>query len=208
VRGSGVIVRRSENVKSVVGETQYGRQPHHGAAGPSVRPAPPPRSSWHTDECRGFTCISAPKSQDGRPKGKGIGDGNSGALDHSRWCCSMPQHGLEPGARRLDALERPGAAKHAKPGRRFAGTRHRASTRQEDRVRDMGRYSGPYHFATMPGFGREMRSPDWLPNNRDQRRAHEATVERVAMMKTDKAAGVRSYEHVVRHYRPAKQSGL
>lgn len=193
VRGSGVIVP-PENIKSgVVGEINIGGGSPTMVRMTSVATAPHRIILATTDDVSRFHVISRKDiTKPEQLKGKRIGYGNLGALDHfsmflflrnvMHWDpnkdVSMFSSGNGPQSivkNRVDA---------------FAGTDIALTASKKLGLNDLVDL-GQYHFV-MPGSGVNVLS-DWLPKNRDTAaRFMKATVEAIALMKTDKKAAFAS----------------
>ena len=135
VRGSGVIVP-PENIKSVVGEINIGGGSPTMVRMTSVATAPHRVILATTDDVSRFHVIS--RADITRPedlKGKRIGYGNLGALDHFSMVLFLRSDGLEPGPRRLDARR---AATGRKASSRAWSTPSRAPTSRSPRPRSSG----------------------------------------------------------------------
>lgn len=193
VRGSGVIVP-PENIKSgVVGEINIGGGSPTMVRMTSVATAPHRVILATTDDVSRFHVISrADITKPEQLKGKRIGYGNLGALDHysmflflrdvMHWNpdkdVSMLSSGNGPQSIVKDRVDA------------FAGTDIALTESKKLGLNDLVDL-GQYHFV-MPGSGVNVLT-DWLPKNRDTAaRFMKATVEAIALMKTDKKAAFAS----------------
>ena len=191
VRGSGVIVP-PENIKSVVGEINIGGGSPTMVRMTSVATAPHRVILATTDDVSRFhiitrTDISKPEDL----KGKRIGYGNLGALDHLSMILFLRTLGLNPD-RDVSMLSSGNGPQSIVKGLvdAFAGTDIALTEAKRLGLRDLVDLR-PYHFV-MPGSGVNALS-DWLPKNRDTAaRFMKATVEAIALMKTDKQAAFAS----------------
>jgi ABC-type nitrate/sulfonate/bicarbonate transport system substrate-binding protein len=191
VRGSGVIVP-PENVKSVVGEINIGGGSPTMVRMTSVATAPHRVILATTDDVSRFHIIS--RADITRPedlKGKRIGYGNLGALDHFSMVMFLRSMGWNP-ERDVSMLSSGNGPQSIVKGLvdAFAGTDIALTEAKKLGLRDLVDL-GPYHFV-MPGSGVNALA-EWLPSNRDTAaRFMKATVEAIALMKTDKAAAFAS----------------
>jgi NitT/TauT family transport system substrate-binding protein len=187
VRGSGVIVP-PENIKSVVGEINIGGGSPTMVRMTSVATAPHRIILATTDDVSRFHVIS--RSDITRPedlKGKRIGYGNLGALDHFSMILFLRKMGWNP-ERDVSMLANGNGPQSIVKDLvdAFAGTDIALTEGKKLGLRDLVDL-GQYHFA-MPGSGVNALSA-WLPGNRDTAaRFMKATVEAIALMKTDKMA--------------------
>jgi NitT/TauT family transport system substrate-binding protein len=191
VRGSGVIVP-PENVKSVVGEINIGGGSPTMVRMTSVATAPHRVILATTDDVSRFHVIS--RADITRPedlKGKRIGYGNLGALDHFSMVLFLRRMGWNPDLDVSMLANGNGPQSIVKDlVDAFAGTDIALTEAKKLGLRDLVDL-GPYHFV-MPGSGVNALA-EWLPNNRDTAaRFMKATVEAIALMKTDKAAAFAS----------------
>ena len=191
VRGSGVIVP-PENIKSVVGEINIGGGSPTMVRMTSVASAPHRVILATTDDVSRFHVIS--RADITRPedlKGKRIGYGNPGALDHLSMILFLRTMGWDPN-RDVSMLSNGNGPQSIVKNLvdAFAGTDIALTEAKKLGLRDLVDL-GPYHFA-MPGSGVNALS-EWLPKNRDTAaRFMKATVEAIALMKTDKTAAFAS----------------
>jgi NitT/TauT family transport system substrate-binding protein len=191
VRGSGVIVP-PENIKSVVGEINIGGGSPTLVRMTSVATAPHRVILATTDDVSRFHVIS--RSDITRPedlKGKRIGYGNPGALDHLSMILFLRTMGWDP-TRDVSMLSNGNGPQSIVKNLvdAFAGTDIALTEAKKLGLRDLVDL-GQYHFA-MPGSGVNALA-DWLPKNRDTAaRFMKATVEAIALMKTDKTAAFAS----------------
>jgi NitT/TauT family transport system substrate-binding protein len=191
VRGSGVIVP-PENIKSVLGEINIGGGSPTLVRMTSVATAPHRVILATTDDVSRFHVISRPdiaKPED--LKGKRIGYGNLGALDHFSMILFLRTMGWNPD-RDVSMLSNGNGPQSIVKGLvdAFAGTDIALTEAKKLGLRDLVDL-GQYHFV-MPGSGVNVLS-EWLPKNRDTAaRFMKATVEAIALMKTDKAAAFAS----------------
>jgi NitT/TauT family transport system substrate-binding protein len=145
-----------------------------------------------TDPVSRFHVISRPDIT--RPedlKGKRIGYGNLGALDHLSMVLFLRTMGWKED-RDVSMLSSGNGPQSIVKGLvdAFAGTDIALTAAKKLGLRDLVDLR-PYHFA-MPGSGVNALS-EWLPNNRDTAaRFMKSTVEAIALMKTDKAAAFAS----------------
>jgi NitT/TauT family transport system substrate-binding protein len=141
-----------------------------------------------TDDVSRFHVIS--RADITRPEdlmGKRIGYGNLGALDHFSMILFLRQMGWNPD-RDVSMLANGNGPQSIVKGLvdAFAGTDIALTEGKKLGLRDLVDL-GRYHFA-MPGSGVNALSA-WLPGNRDTAaRFMKATVEAIALMKTDKMA--------------------
>jgi NitT/TauT family transport system substrate-binding protein len=191
VRGSGVIVP-PENIKSIVGEINIGGGSPTMVRMTSVATAPHRVILATTDVVSRFHVIS--RSDITRPeelKGKRIGYGNLGALDHLSLVLFFRKLGWNPD-RDVSMLSNGNGPQSIAKGLvdAFAGTDIALTEARKLGLRDLVDL-GQYHFA-MPGSGVNALA-EWLPKNRDTAaRFMKATVEAIALMKTDKKAAFAS----------------
>lgn len=192
VRGSGVIVP-PENVRgNVVGEINIGGGSPTMVRMTSVATAPHRVILATTDDVSRFHVIS--RTDISRPedlKGKRIGYGNLGALDHLSMVLFLRKLGLDPN-RDVSMFSNGNGPQSIVRGLvdAFAGTSIAREASAKLGLRDLADL-GPYHFM-MPGSGVNALA-DWLPRNRDTAaRFMKATVEAIALMKTDKKAAFAS----------------
>ncbi len=191
VRGSGVIVP-PENIKSVVGEINIGGGSPTMVRMTSVATAPQRVILATTDDVSRFHVIS--RADIARPedlKGKRIGYGNLGALDHFSMILFLRTMGWNPD-RDVSMLANGNGPQSIVKDLvdAFAGTDIALAEGKKLGLRDLVDL-GPYHFV-MPGSGVNALSA-WLPGNRDTAaRFMKATVEAIALMKTDKTAAFAS----------------
>jgi ABC-type nitrate/sulfonate/bicarbonate transport system substrate-binding protein len=191
VRGSGVIVP-PENVKSVVGEINIGGGSPTMVRMTSVATAPHRVILATTDDVSRFHVIS--RADIAKPedlKGKRIGYGNLGALDHFSMILFLRTMGWSPD-RDVSMLSNGNGPQSIVKNLvdAFAGTDIALTEAKKLGLRDLVDL-GQYHFV-MPGSGVNALS-EWLPKNRDTAaRFMKATVEAIALMKTDKAAAFAS----------------
>jgi NitT/TauT family transport system substrate-binding protein len=192
VRGSGVIVP-SENIKSnVVGEINIGGGSPTMVRMTSVATAPRRVILATTDDVSRFHIIS--RTDITKPedlKGKRIGYGNLGALDHLSMVLFLRKMGWDPD-RDVSMLSNGNGPQSIVKGLvdAFAGTDIALTESRKLGLRDLVDLS-QYHFL-MPGSGVNALS-EWLPKNRDPAaRFIKATVEAIALMKTDKKAAFAS----------------
>jgi NitT/TauT family transport system substrate-binding protein len=186
VRGSGVNVP-PENVKAnVLGEINIGGGSPTLVRMTSVATAPHRVILATTDDVSRFHVIS--RTDIARPedlKGKRIGYGNLGALDHLSMVLYLRKLGLNPD-RDVSMLSNGNGPQSIVKGLvdAFAGTDIALSEAKKIGLRDLVDM-WPYHFM-MPGSGVNALA-DWLPKNRDTAaRFMKATVEAIALMKTDR----------------------
>jgi NitT/TauT family transport system substrate-binding protein len=191
VRGSGVIVP-PENIKSVVGEINVGGGSPTMVRMTSVATAPHRVILATTDDVSRFHVIS--RADITRPedlKGKRIGYGNLGALDHLSMVLFLRTMGWKED-RDVSMLSSGNGPQSIVKGLvdAFAGTDIALTAAKKLGLRDLVDLR-PYHFV-MPGSGVNALS-EWLPSNRDTAaRFMKATVEAIALMKTNKAAAFAS----------------
>ncbi|HEY6259809.1 MAG TPA: ABC transporter substrate-binding protein [Xanthobacteraceae bacterium] len=188
VRGSGVIVP-PENIKgNVLGEINIGGGSPTLVRMTSVATAPHRIILATTDEVSRFHVIS--RADIATPedlKGKRIGYGNLGALDHLSMILFLRRMGLDP-ERDVSMLANGNGPRSILNGLvdAFAGTSIARAESAKLGLRDLVDL-GQYHFV-MPGSGVNALA-DWLGGHRDTaERFMKATVEAIALMKTDKAA--------------------
>jgi NitT/TauT family transport system substrate-binding protein len=192
VRGSGVIVPQ-ENIKSnVVGEINIGGGSPTMVRMTSVATAPHRVILATTDNVSRFHIISrADIATPDDLKGKRIGYGSIGALDHLSMMLFFRKMGWNPD-RDVSMFANGNGPQSIAKGLvdAFAGDDLALSEAKNLGLRDLvDLYQ--YHFV-IPGSGVNALS-DWLPNNRDiAARFIKATVEAIALMKTDKTAAFAS----------------
>jgi len=191
VRGSGVIVP-PENIKSVVGEINIGGGSPTMVRMTSVATAPHRVILATTDDVSRFHVISrADVTKPEDLKGKRIGYGNPGALDHLSMILFLRTMGWDPN-RDVSMLSNGNGPQSIVKNLvdAFAGTDIALTEAKKLGLRDLVDL-GQYHFA-MPGSGVNALA-EWLPKNRDTAaRFMKATVEAIALMKTDKTAAFAS----------------
>jgi NitT/TauT family transport system substrate-binding protein len=191
VRGSGVIVP-PENIKSVVGEINIGGGSPTMVRMTSVATAPHRVILATTDAVSRFHIIS--RADIARPadlKGKRIGYGSLGALDHLSMVLFLRRMGWQEDYN-VSMLANGNGPQSIVKGLvdAFAGTDIALTEGKKLGLRDLVDL-GQYHFA-MPGSGVNVLT-EWLPGNRDTAaRFIKATVEAIALMKNDKAAAFAS----------------
>jgi NitT/TauT family transport system substrate-binding protein len=191
VRGSGVIVP-PENIKSVVGEINIGGGSPTMVRMTSVATAPRRVILATTDDVSRFHVIS--RADIAKPedlKGRRIGYGNLGALDHFSMILFLRTMGWNPD-RDVSMLSNGNGPLSIVKGLvdAFAGTDIALAEGKKLGLRDLVDL-GQFHFV-MPGSGVNALS-EWLPKNRDTAaRFMKATVEAIALMKTDKTAAFAS----------------
>lgn len=192
VRGSGVIVP-PENIKSnLVAEINIGGGSPTLVRMTSVATAPHRVILATTDDVSRFHVIS--RTDLTRPedlKGRRIGYGNLGALDHLSMVLFLRKLGLEPD-RDVSMLANGNGPQSIVRGLvdAFAGTSIARAESAKLGLNDLADL-GPYHFV-MPGSGVNALT-DWLPDHRGTAaRFMKATVEAIALMKTDKKAAFAS----------------
>jgi len=191
VRGSGVIVP-PENIKSVVGEINIGGGSPTMVRMTSVATAPQRVILATTDDVSRFHIIS--RADIAKPedlKGKRIGYGTLGALDHLSMVLFLRKMGWNEN-RDVSMLANGNGPQSIVKGLvdAFAGTDIALTEGKRLGLRDLVDLK-QYHFA-MPGSGVNALR-EWLPNNRDTAaRFIKATVEAIALMKTDKNAAFAS----------------
>jgi NitT/TauT family transport system substrate-binding protein len=192
VRGSGVIVP-PENVKAnVLGEINIGGGSPTMVRMTSVATAPHRVILATTDNISRFHVISRTDIARGEDlKGKRIGYGTLGALDHLSMVLFLRTLGLNPD-RDVSMLANGNGPQSIVKGLvdAFAGTDIALAEAKKLGLRDLVDM-WPYRFV-MPGSGVNALA-DWLPRNRDTAaRFMKATVEAIALMKTDKKAAFAS----------------
>jgi NitT/TauT family transport system substrate-binding protein len=192
VRGSGVIVP-AENIKSgVTGDINIGGGSPTMVRMTSVATAPHRVILATTDDVSRFHVISrADITKPEDLKGKRIGYGNLGALDHFSMVMFLRKMGWDPN-RDVSMLSSGNGPQSIVKDRvdAFAGTDIALNESKKLGLRDLVDLY-PYHFV-MPGSGVNALS-EWLPKNRDAAaRFIKATVEAIALMKTDKKAAFAS----------------
>ena len=192
VRSSGVIVP-PENIKSnVLGEINIGGGSPTMVRMTSVATAPHRVILATTDDVSRFHIIS--RTEIARPedlKAKRIGYGNFGALDHFSIILFLRKMGWDPD-RDVSMFSNGNSPQSIVTGLvdAFAGDDLAISEAKRLGLRDLVDLF-QYHFV-MPGSGVNALS-DWLPDHRDAAaRFMKATVEAIALMKTDKAAAFAS----------------
>ena len=191
VRGSGVIVP-PENIKSVVGEINIGGGSPTMVRMTSVATAPQRVILATTDDVSRFHVIS--RADIAKPedlKGKRIGYGNLGALDHFSMILFLRTMGWNPD-RDVSMLSNGNGPQSIVKDLvdAFAGTDIALTEAKRLGLRDLVDL-GQYHFV-MPGSGVNVLS-EWLPKNRETAaRFMKATVEAIALMKIDKTAAFAS----------------
>lgn len=192
VRSSGVIVP-PENIKSgVVGEINIGGGSPTMVRMTSVATAPHRIILATTDDVSRFHVISrADITKPEQLKGKRIGYGNFGALDHFSMILFLRKMDWNPD-RDVSMFSNGNSPQSILKGQvdAFAADDLGTSEAKKLGLRDLvDLYQ--YHFV-MPGSGVNALS-DWLSNNREAAaRFMKATVEAIALMKTDKAAAFAS----------------
>src|SRR5581483_5089814 len=192
VRGSGVIVP-PENIKSnVIGEINIGGGSPTMVRMTSVATAPHRVILATTDDISRFHIIS--RSDITKPedlKGKRMGYGNLGALDHYSLVLFLRKMGWDPNADVSMFSSGNGPQSIVKDRvDAFAGTDIALTEAKKLGLRDLVDLH-QYHFV-MPGSGINALS-DWLPKNRDTAaRFVKATVEAIALVKNDKKAAFAS----------------
>lgn len=192
VRGSGVVVP-PENVKgSVLGEINIGGGSPTLVRMTSVATAPHRIILATTDAVSRFHVISrADISAPEELKGKRIGYGTLGALDHLSMVLFLRKIGLDP-ERDVSMLANGNGPQSITKGLvdAFAGTSIARAESVKLGLRDLVDL-GQYHFV-MPGSGVNALA-SWLPGHRDAAaRFMKSTVEAIALMKTDKKAAFAS----------------
>ncbi len=192
VRGSGVIVP-PENIKSnVIGEINIGGGSPTMVRMTSVATAPRRVILATTDDVSRFHIIS--RSDITKPedlKGKRIGYGNLGALDHYSMILFLRKMGWDPN-RDVSMFSSGNGPQSIVKDRvdAFAGTDIALTEAKKLGLRDLVDL-GQYRFV-MPGSGVNALT-EWLPKNRDTAAQFmKATVEAIALMKTDKQAAFAS----------------
>jgi NitT/TauT family transport system substrate-binding protein len=192
VRGSGVSVPK-ENIKSnIVGEINIGGGSPTMVRMTSVATAPHRVILATTDNVSRFHIISrADIATPDDLKGKRIGYGSVGALDHLSIMLFFRKMGWNPD-RDVSMFASGNGPQSIVKGLvdAFAGDDLALSEANSLGLRDLvDLYQ--YHFV-IPGSGVNALS-DWLPNNRDAAaRFIKATVEAIALMKTNKTAAFAS----------------
>jgi NitT/TauT family transport system substrate-binding protein len=192
VRGSGVIVP-PENIKgNTVGEINIGGGSPTLVRMTSVATAPHRVILATTDDVSRFHVISRPDITNPEDlKGKRIGYGNLGALDHLSMILYLRKMGWDPN-RDVSMLSNGNGPQSIVKNLvdAFAGTDIALAAAKKLGLRDLVDL-GQYEFK-MPGSGVNALS-EWLPSHRDAAaRFIKATVEAIALMKTDKAAAFAS----------------
>lgn len=192
VRGSGVIVP-PENVKSnVLGEINIGGGSPTLVRMTTVATAPHRIILATTDTVSRFHVISrADITAPADLKGKRIGYGTLGALDHLSMVLFLRKLGLDP-ERDVSMLANGNGPQSIVRGLvdAFAGTSIAQTESVKLGLRDLVDL-GQYHFV-MPGSGVNALA-SWLPSHRDTAaRFMKATVEAIALMKTNKKAAFAS----------------
>jgi len=192
VRGSGVIVP-PENIKgNLVAEINIGGGSPTMVRMTSVATAPHRVILATTDDVSRFHVIS--RADIAKPedlKGKRIGYGNPGALDHLSMILFLRKMGWNPD-RDVSMLSNGNGPQSIVKGLvdAFAGTDIALTESRKLGLRDLVDLH-QYHFV-MPGSGVNALS-ELLPKNRDTAaRFIRATVEAIALMKTDKTAAFAS----------------
>jgi ABC-type nitrate/sulfonate/bicarbonate transport system substrate-binding protein len=176
----------------VVGEINIGGGSPTMVRMTSVATAPHRVILATTDDVSRFHVIS--RADIAKPedlKGKRIGYGNLGALDHFSMVMFLRSMGWNP-ERDVSMLSSGNGPQSIVKNLvdAFAGTDIALTEAKKLGLRDLVDL-GPYHFV-MPGSGVNALA-EWLPNNRDTAaRFMKATVEAIALMKTDKAAAFAS----------------
>jgi NitT/TauT family transport system substrate-binding protein len=188
VRGSGVIVP-PENIRTnVVAEINIGGGSPTLVRMTSVATAPHRVILATTDEVSRFHVISrADIATPQELKGKRIGYGSLGALDHLSMLLFLRRLGLDPD-RDVSMLANGNGPQSIVRGLvdAFTGTSIARAEAIKLGLHDLVDL-GQYHFV-MPGSGVNA-LVDWLPTHHDTAaRFMKATVEAIALMKTDKAA--------------------
>jgi NitT/TauT family transport system substrate-binding protein len=194
VRGSGVTVP-PENIRSnVIGEINIGGGSPTLVRMTSVATAPHRVILATTDDVSRFHVISRTDIARGEDlNGKRIGYGSLGALDHLSMVLYLRTLGLNSD-RDVSMLANGNGPQSIARGLvdAFAGTDIALSESKKLGLRDLVDL-WPYHFM-MPGSGVNALA-DWLPKNRDTAaRFMKATVEAIALMKTDKKAAFASMQ--------------
>lgn len=192
VRGSGVTVP-SENVKgNVTGEINIGGGSPTLVRMTSVATAPHRIILATTDAVSRFHVITrADITTPADLKGKRIGYGVLGALDHLSMILYLRKLGLDP-ERDVSMLANGNGPQSIVKGLvdAFTGTSIAREAAIKLGLRDLIDL-GQYHFV-MPGSGVNALA-SWLPSHRDTAaRFMKATVEAIALMKTDKKAAFAS----------------
>lgn len=192
VRGSGVIVP-PENIKSgVIGDINIGGGSPTMVRMTSVATAPHRVILATTDDVSRFHIIS--RADIAKPedlKGKRMGYGNQGALDHFSMIMFLRKMGWNPD-KDVSMLSNGNGPQSIVKGLvdAFAGTDIALAESKKLGLKDLVDL-GQYHFV-MPGSGVNVLT-DWLPKNRDTAaRFMKATVEAIALMKNDKKAAFAS----------------
>jgi ABC-type nitrate/sulfonate/bicarbonate transport system substrate-binding protein len=192
VRGSGVAVP-PENVKAnVLGEINIGGGSPTLVRMTSVATAPQRIILATTDTVSRFHVISrADIATPEALKGRRIGYGTLGALDHLSMVLFLRKLGLDP-ERDVSMLANGNGPQSITKGLvdAFAGTSIARAESVKLGLRDLADL-GPYHFV-MPGSGVNALA-GWLPSHRDTAaRFMKATVEAIALTKTNKKAAFAS----------------
>lgn len=194
VRGSGVIVPPDNIRSNVVGEINIGGGSPTVVRMTSVATAPHRVILATTDDVSRFHVISRTDITRGEDlKGKRIGYGSLGALDHLSMVLYLRTLGLNAD-RDVSMLANGNGPQSIVRGLvdAFAGTDIALTAAKQLGLRDLVDL-WPYHFV-MPGSGVNALA-DWLPKNRDTAaRFMKATVEAIALMKTDKRAAFASMQ--------------
>jgi NitT/TauT family transport system substrate-binding protein len=192
VRGSGVIVPPEYVRSNVVGEINIGGGSPTMVRMTSVATAPHRIILATTDDVSRFHIISrADIASPEDLKGKRIGYGSVGALDHFSTILFLRKMGWDPD-RDVSMLSNGNGPQSIVKNLvdAFAGDDLALSEAKKLGLRDLvDLYQ--YHFV-MPGSGVNALS-DWLPNNRDTAaRFIKATIEAIALMKINKTAAFAS----------------
>jgi NitT/TauT family transport system substrate-binding protein len=192
VRGSGVIVP-PENIRgNLVGEINIGGGSPTMVRMTSVATAPHRVILATTDDVSRFHIISrADITAPEQLKGKRMGYGNLGALDHLSLMLYLRMLGWDTN-RDVSMLSNGNGPQSIVKGLvdAFAGTDIALTEARKIGLRDLVDL-GPYHFV-MPGSGVNALT-EWLPKNHETAaRFMKATVEAIALMKTNKAAAFAS----------------
>ncbi|HWG05308.1 MAG TPA: ABC transporter substrate-binding protein, partial [Beijerinckiaceae bacterium] len=192
VRGSGVIVPPQYIRSGVVGEINIGGGSPTMVRMTSVATAPHRIILATTDDVSRFHIIA--RSDITKPedlKGKRIGYGNLGALDHYSLVLFFRKMGWDP-VRDVSMLSNGNGPQSIVKNLvdAFAGTDIALDESKKLGLRDLVDLT-QYRFV-MPGSGVNVLT-DWLPAHRDAAaRFMKATVEAIAMIKTDKKAALAS----------------
>jgi NitT/TauT family transport system substrate-binding protein len=192
VRGSGVIVPPESIKRNVVGEINIGGGSPTMVRMTSVATAPHRVILATTDDVSRFHVISrADITEPEALKGKRIGYGNLGALDHFSMVLFLRKMGWDPN-RDVSMLSNGNGPQSIVKGLvdAFAGTDIALTASKKLGLRDLVDL-GQYHFV-MPGSGVNALS-EWLPSHRDTAaRFMKASVEAIALMKNDRRAAFAS----------------